>query len=52
MGGAAVATMGVSILATTAYDRVFRASDPCAAAVEQAEKNAEQPKRKKFLGIF
>jgi len=51
-GGAAVATMGISILATGVWDRVFRASDPCAAAVKEAEENEENPKRKKFLGIF
>ena len=51
-GSAAVATMGISILATTAYDRIFRADDPCAAAIQEAENTEEKPKRKKFLGIF
>ena len=49
-GGAAIATAGLSLLATAAWDRVFRADDPCAAAV--AESMKDEKKRKKFLGIF
>jgi hypothetical protein len=48
-GGAAVATAGLSVLATAVWDRVFRAKDPCAAAVKEWQKDK---KNKKFLGIF
>ncbi|MFW2405120.1 MAG: AsmA family protein, partial [Gammaproteobacteria bacterium] len=37
-GGAAVATAGLSVLATALYNRVFRAKDPCAEAVKQWKK--------------
>ena len=37
-GGAAFATGGLSILATTVWDRVSRQKDPCAAAVAEADK--------------
>jgi len=50
-GGAAVATVGISLLATAVWDRVFREADPCGAAIEEATKGDEK-KRKKFLGIF
>lgn len=36
-GGAAVLTMGLSILATTAWDRMFRSKDPCGEALAQAD---------------
>jgi AsmA protein len=36
--GAAVMTMGISILATAAAKRVFRKKDPCGAVLAQAEK--------------
>lgn len=49
-GGAAVATAGLSLLATAVWDRVARADDPCAAAIEESMK--DDKKRKKFLGIF
>ncbi len=49
-GGAAVATAGLSLIATAVWDRVFRAEDPCAAALEEVQK--DKSKRKKFLGIF
>ncbi len=37
-GGAAVATLGLSILAKTAWDRVFRSKDPCGKAIAEADK--------------
>ena len=37
-GGAAVATAGLSLLATAIWDRVSAASDPCGEIVKQAEK--------------
>ena len=40
-GGAAVVTMGLSILAQTAWDRVFRSKDPCGAAIAEADKRRE-----------
>jgi uncharacterized protein involved in outer membrane biogenesis len=43
-GGAAFATGGLSILATTLWDRVTRQSDPCAAAVAEADKRASTKK--------
>ena len=39
-GGAAVATGGLSILATTLWDRLFRQQDPCATAIAEADKRA------------
>jgi hypothetical protein len=42
-GGAAFATAGLSILATTAWDRVFRAKDPCGAAVAEAGRGSAMP---------
>ena len=39
-GGAAFATGGLSILATTLWDRVSRQKDPCAAAVAESERRA------------
>lgn len=42
-GGAAFATAGLSILATTAWDRVFRAKDPCGAAVAEARGDGPTP---------
>jgi hypothetical protein len=39
-GGAAFATGGLSILATTLWDRVTRQKDPCAAAVAEADRRA------------
>ncbi len=39
-GGAAFATAGLSIVATTAWDRVFSASDPCGAALAESESRA------------
>ncbi len=39
-GGAAFATGGLSILATTLWDRLTRQSDPCAAAVAEADKRS------------
>jgi len=38
VGGAAVATAGLSILAKAAWDRVFREKDPCGAAIAEADK--------------
>jgi hypothetical protein len=35
-GGTAFATGGLSIVATAAYDRVFRDKDPCGKAVAAA----------------
>lgn len=49
-GGAAVATAGLSLLATAVWDRMARADDPCAAAIEAAQEDKSE--RKKFLGIF
>lgn len=37
-GGAAVATLGLSILAKSAWDRAFRSKDPCGDAIAQADK--------------
>jgi len=39
-GGAAFATGGLSILATTLWDRISRQKDPCAAAVADAGRRA------------
>ena len=44
-GGAAFATGGLSILATTLWDRVSRQRDPCAAAVEEAAKRTATKER-------
>ncbi len=44
-GGAAFATGGLSILATTLWDRVTRQKDPCVAAVAEADRKAETKKR-------
>jgi len=43
-GGAAVATFGLSILATALWDRVSSSSDPCSEIVKQAEKKQEKKK--------
>ena len=52
-GGAAVATAGLSLLATALWDRVFRESDPCGAALAEAEKRAgNDPKKKKKKKSF
>jgi len=40
-GAAAVLTAGLSIIARAAWDRAFRAADPCAAAIERADKLIE-----------
>ena len=40
-GGAAVATLGLSILAKTAWDRAFRSKDPCADAIAEADKRQQ-----------
>jgi hypothetical protein len=39
-GGAAVATAGLSVVATTVWDRLFRQSDPCATAIAEADRRA------------
>ena len=39
-GGAAVATGGLSVLATTLWDRLFRQRDPCATAIAEADRRA------------
>ena len=44
-GGAAFATGGLSILATTLWDRVSRQTDPCAAAVDEADRRSIAKKR-------
>ncbi len=41
-GGAAFATAGLSILAVTAWDRVFHERDPCGAAAAQADREASR----------
>jgi uncharacterized protein involved in outer membrane biogenesis len=46
-GGAAFATAGLSIVAKSLWDRMFRAKDPCAAALEEADRLAAQPASKK-----
>jgi len=38
--GAAFATAGLSVLATTVWDRLFRQQDPCATAIAEADKRA------------
>lgn len=43
-GGAAVATLGLSILVTTMWDRVFREKNPCAAAITEVEKREAKDK--------
>jgi hypothetical protein len=43
-GGAAFATGGLSILATTLWDRISRQRDPCAAAVAESDKRASTKK--------
>ncbi len=40
-GGAAVATLGLSILAKSAWDRAFRSEDPCGDAISEADKSAQ-----------
>ena len=45
-GGAAVATAGLSILATAIWDRVSAASDPCNEIVKAAEKKEEKKEEK------
>lgn len=44
-GGAAFATGGLSILATTVWDRVTRQKDPCAAALAEADQRSAAKKR-------
>ena len=39
-GGAAFATAGLSVVATTLWDRFMRADDPCAAAVTESDRRA------------
>ncbi len=39
-GGAAFATAGLSILAVTAWDRIFHDKDPCGAAAAHADRDA------------
>jgi len=51
-GGAAVATAGLSLLATALWDRIFRESDPCGAAVAEAEKRKAKDQKKKKKGLF
>ena len=43
-GGAAFATGGLSILATTLWDRVTRQKDPCAAALAEANRRTAKKK--------
>ena len=43
-GGAAVATLGLSLLAKAVWDRVFSAADPCAQVAVQAEENRQKKK--------
>ncbi len=43
-GGAAFATGGLSILATTLWDRVTRQKDPCAAAVAESDRRTAAKK--------
>jgi hypothetical protein len=40
--GAAVVTLGISMLATAATKRIFRKKDPCGAALAEAEKRAQK----------
>jgi len=44
-GGAAFATGGLSILATTLWDRITRQKDPCAAALAESERRSTEKKR-------
>ena len=44
-GGAAFATGGLSILATTLWDRVTRQKDPCAAALAESDRQNAAKKR-------
>ena len=37
-GGAAFATAGLSVVATTLWDRIVQAKDPCGAAVAEASR--------------
>lgn len=37
-GGAAFATAGLSVVATTVWDRIFHSKDPCAAAVAHSDR--------------
>ncbi|MCC7257840.1 MAG: AsmA family protein [Gammaproteobacteria bacterium] len=46
-GGAAFATAGLSIVATTAWDRVFREKDPCGAITAVVGGNGESPTAKR-----
>jgi hypothetical protein len=41
--GTAFATGGLSLIAQSLWDRMFRASDPCAAALTEADKLAARP---------
>jgi hypothetical protein len=40
-GGAAFATAGLSIVATTLWDRVVHEKDPCGAAAAESERRAQ-----------
>jgi uncharacterized protein involved in outer membrane biogenesis len=46
-GATAVATGGLSIVARSVWDRLFRAEDPCAAALAEAERLAAKPREKR-----
>jgi hypothetical protein len=46
-GATAVATGGLSIVARSAWDRLFRAEDPCAAALAESERVAAKPDDKR-----
>jgi hypothetical protein len=49
-GGAAVATLGVSIIAKGVWDRMFRAEDPCAVAADEAARlEAGEPAARRRL---
>ncbi len=45
-GGAAVATLGLSLVAKAVWDRVFSASDVCAQVAIEAEENRQKAKNK------
>ena len=49
-GGAAVATLGLSILAKSAWDRAFRSKDPCGDAIAEADK--QEGKASRLFGIW
>ncbi len=47
VGGAAVMTAGLSLLAKPIWDRIVSSSDPCGEIAKRAEKNRQKKKQEK-----